>query len=96
MVSETADGIRWLWRHRVLRTVCVLVGALNFAVVAVLSIAVLYALNVLHISQRAYGLLLAVLAVGGLAGVLLAPSSPGPSAAPARSNWPSHCARCRS
>jgi MFS family permease len=73
VVSETADGIRWLWRHRVLRTVCVLVGALNFAVVAVLSIAVLYALNVLHISQRAYGLLLAVLAVGGLAGVLLAP-----------------------
>ncbi|MGW1751735.1 MFS transporter [Streptomyces sp. NPDC002092] len=73
VVSETAEGIRWLWRHRVLRTVCVLVGALNFAVVAVLGIAVLYALNVLHISQRAYGMLLVVLAVGGLAGVLLAP-----------------------
>ena len=28
VVTETADGIRRLWRHRVLRTVCVLVGAL--------------------------------------------------------------------
>lgn len=71
--TEMAEGLRWLWRHRTLRTVCVLIGLLNFSVLAVLSTAVLYALHALKIDQRAYGLLLVVVAVGGLAGLLLAP-----------------------
>lgn len=70
--SQTAEGISWLWRHRVLRTVCLMVGALNSAVLAVLGIAVLYALHVLHVSERAYGLLLLVIAGGGLLGLLVA------------------------
>lgn len=73
VLTETAEALRWLWRHRLLRTICVLTALMNFCVVAVMSIAVLYALRVLHISEREYGLLLGVLAVGGLAGLLLAP-----------------------
>lgn len=70
--SQTAEGISWLWRHRVLRTVCLMVGALNSAVLAVLGIAVLYALHILHVSETVYGLLLLVIAGGGLLGLLSA------------------------
>jgi MFS family permease len=71
--SETVVGISWLWRNRTLRTLCLLGGVLNFALVGVLGIAVLYALEVLHISRTGYGLLLALTAVGGLIGLLAAP-----------------------
>ncbi|GLU48686.1 MFS transporter [Nocardiopsis ansamitocini] len=71
--SEMVFGVRWLWRHQTLRTLCLLGGVLNFAVVGVLGIAVLYALEVLRISQTGYGLLLAFIAVGGLVGLLVAP-----------------------
>ncbi|MGK5543841.1 MFS transporter [Streptomyces sp. URMC 127] len=72
--AQTAEGIRWLRGHRVLRTVCVLAGALNFSVLAVLSVAVLYALEVLGIGRDAYGLLMVIIALGGLAGLLAAPA----------------------
>lgn len=73
LVSETVAGMRWLWHNRLLRTVCLMVGLLNFAVLAVLGIAVLYAVQILHISRAMYGLLLLIIAVGGLVGLLAAP-----------------------
>jgi predicted MFS family arabinose efflux permease len=73
LVSETVAGVRWLWHNRLLRTVCLMVGLLNFAVLAVLGIAVLYAVQILHISRAMYGLLLLIIAVGGLVGLLAAP-----------------------
>jgi Na+/melibiose symporter-like transporter len=72
--AEVAEGFRWLWRHRTLRTVCLLIGLLNFCVLTVMGIAVLYALNVLHISAAAYGAALVVIGLGGLAGLLVAPA----------------------
>ncbi|MER5480862.1 MFS transporter [Streptomyces sp. NPDC002734] len=69
--SRTAEGVAWLWRHRVLRSVCVTVAVLNSAVLAVLAVAVLYALHVLHVSETVYGMLLLVIAVGGLLGLLV-------------------------
>ncbi|MFB7370599.1 MFS transporter [Streptomyces sp. NPDC056222] len=71
--EQTAEGIRWLRGHRTLRTVCVLIGTLNFSILAVLSIAVLYALETLRIGENAYGLLMVLVAVGGLVGLLVAP-----------------------
>lgn len=71
--EQTAEGIRWLRGHRTLRTVCVLIGTLNFSILAVLSIAVLYALETLGIGENAYGLLMVLVAVGGLVGLLVAP-----------------------
>lgn len=71
--SQTGEAVVWLWRHPLLRTVCVMAGLLNFAVLAVMGVAVLYALHVLHVSETVYGLLLLVIAVGGLAGLTLAP-----------------------
>ncbi|MFC9278755.1 MFS transporter [Streptomyces collinus] len=71
--SHTAAGVVWLWRHRLLRTVCLLVALFNFAVLAVLGVAVLYALDTLRLSQTMYGLLMLVIAGGGLIGVVTAP-----------------------
>ncbi|MEU3788172.1 MFS transporter [Streptomyces fructofermentans] len=73
LAAQTAEGITWLWRHRLLRVVCLMVALLNFAVLAVLSIAVLYALHTLHVSETVYGLLLLVIASGGLIGLVVAP-----------------------
>jgi MFS family permease len=73
VLAETAEGIRWLRRHRVLRTVCVLIGLLNFSVLAVIGTAVLYALEILGVTRAEYGLLLVVISVGGLIGLILAP-----------------------
>ncbi|MBT2440947.1 MFS transporter [Streptomyces sp. ISL-36] len=71
--QQTAAGARWLRGHRALRTVCVLIGTLNFSILAVLSIAVLYALETLGIGENAYGLLMVLVALGGLVGLLVAP-----------------------
>lgn len=73
VAQQTAAGIRWLAGHRVLRATCVLIGLSNLAVLAVLAIAVLYALEILHVSSAGYGVLLAVIAIGGLLGLLAAP-----------------------
>jgi MFS family permease len=51
----------------------VVMGLMNFAVLSVLGIAVLYALEVLHVSETVYGLLITLVAVGGLAGLLATP-----------------------
>jgi MFS family permease len=71
---EMAEGLRWLWRNRMLRTLCVLVGLSGMAVTGVVSIAVLYALDTLHVDRAVYAVLLGVVATGGVAGALLAPA----------------------
>ncbi|AEW99311.1 MFS transporter [Streptantibioticus cattleyicolor] len=75
VLADAADGLRWLLRHRVLRTLCLLTGVSSFAVTSVVAIAVLYAFEVLHVGRGEYAVLLAVIAVGGLAGTLLAPAA---------------------
>lgn len=73
ILGEMKDGLAWLWRHRLLRRLCVLVGLSGMAVMVVLSIAVLYALEILHVGRGMYAVLLGVVATGGVAGALLAP-----------------------
>ncbi|MEV0163950.1 putative MFS family arabinose efflux permease [Nonomuraea fuscirosea] len=70
LFRETADGCAWLFRHRLLRTVCLLVGIANLTTVGAISISVLYALEILHISRTGYGLLMLIIAVGGLLGLI--------------------------
>ncbi|MER7901584.1 MFS transporter [Streptomyces sp. NPDC096046] len=73
LLADAGEGIRWLWRHRLLRAVCALVGAFNFALSAVVSVAVLYAYDVLGVDSVGYGLLMSVIAVGGVVGVVVTP-----------------------
>jgi MFS family permease len=71
---EIRDGVRWLTRHRELRTIAVM-GAI-FALVdgAWFAILVLYAQQILGLPPNGFGLLITVGGLGGLAGGFVAPS----------------------
>lgn len=66
--SEIAEGVRWLRAHKLLRTLALLLGALNFASWLGMSIAVLFAQDILGLDARGFGFLLAGMAVGGVLG----------------------------
>ncbi|MEV5507944.1 MFS transporter [Streptomyces orinoci] len=71
--QDIAEGLRWLWRHRLLRTLCAMVAVTNGTLAAAEAVLVLYALQVLHLGGIGYGLMLAALAGGGILGSALAP-----------------------
>jgi predicted MFS family arabinose efflux permease len=70
--GQIVEGVRWLWRQRQLRTICLLLTLWNLVENAILAVVVLWALEVLRLPGAAFGLLLAGFAAGGLLGSLLA------------------------
>ncbi|HEY6710274.1 MAG TPA: MFS transporter, partial [Actinomycetota bacterium] len=70
--AEIAEGLRFLFGHRLLRACVLLVSASNLAFMAGEAVLVLFATDELGLSSRGYGLLLAAVALGGLPGSLLA------------------------
>ncbi|MFN2588104.1 MAG: MFS transporter [Actinomycetota bacterium] len=70
--TEIRDGARWLWRHTLLRTLAWMLAIQNFIAGAVFSIFVLFALEVLDVSNAGYGFLVAAGAVGGVTGGVVA------------------------
>ena len=65
------DGLRWLIRHRLLRTLAALLGLNTFCGQLSNATLVLLATERLHVSARGYGLLLAGAALGSVAGGLV-------------------------
>ncbi|WP_410674069.1 MFS transporter [Amycolatopsis sp. cmx-4-68] len=73
--ADIAEGVRFLVRHKLLRTFSVMVGTFNFATGATFAVLVLYAVgpgSAMGLSAPAFGLLMTTIAAGGLAGALLA------------------------
>jgi predicted MFS family arabinose efflux permease len=73
--ADIGEGLRFLVRHKVLRTFSVMVGTFNFATGATFAVLVLHAVgpgSAMGLSAPAFGLLMATIAAGGLAGSLLA------------------------
>ena len=73
--ADIAEGLRFLWRHRLLRTLALMVGGSNFTTNAALSVLVLYAVgtgSAVGLTEPAYGLLLTALAAGIVVGALTA------------------------
>jgi MFS family permease len=70
--SEIAEGLRWLWRNRLLRTLALMLGALNLTETATLAIFPLFALEILEVGEVGYGVLLVAFAVGSFIGTLVA------------------------
>jgi MFS family permease len=68
MRTAIADGLRWLTRHRLLRTLALLLGVNNFCFQLGAVTLVLLATQTLHLSARGYGLLLAAAAIGSVVG----------------------------
>jgi MFS family permease len=73
--ADVAEGLRYLWRHRLLRTLAAMTGLFNFATNATFAVFVLYAVgpdSAMGLTEVGYGLLFATLAAGSLIGALLA------------------------
>jgi MFS family permease len=73
--ADVAEGLRYLWRHRLLRTLAAMTGLFNFATNATFAVFVLYAVgpdSAMGLTEVAYGVLFATIAAGNLIGALLA------------------------
>jgi MFS family permease len=72
LVVEIGEGMRWLWNHRLIRTLAIMLGVFNLTFAATEAIFVLFAQDVLGLGSFGYGVLLTSGAVGGLIGSLTA------------------------
>jgi MFS family permease len=74
LTSDIAEGLRYLWRNRVLRTMAFMVGGMNLASTATFAVLVLYAVSPgpMRLSEPAFGVLLTTFAIGSLLGSFLA------------------------
>ncbi len=74
MRTQIAEGLRWLWRHRLLRTLAIALGLMNGIGAAMMATFVLFAQEVLLLDGLGFGVLLATGSLGGLLGSVVAPS----------------------
>ena len=72
--ADIAEGLRWLWNHRLLRTLALMLGTWNALTTATFSIFVLFALEELNLSEIGYGILMATFVVGSVIGSLSGPA----------------------
>lgn len=75
MRADIAEGLRFLWRHRILRTLAVMTGVFNFASNGAMAVFVLFAVgpsSSMGLSEVAFGVLLTTSAAGSLLGSFLA------------------------
>jgi MFS family permease len=66
--TEIGEGLRWLWNHRLLRVMALILGVMNAMLSAALAIYVLFVQEVLGLSADQFGLLLTAGALGGVVG----------------------------
>ncbi len=66
--AEVAEGLGWLLRQRMLRTMAILIGLLNITLAAATAVLVLLAKERLHVGSVGYGSLFTCMAVGSLLG----------------------------
>ena len=74
LTADIAEGMRYLWGHRVLRTLAMMVGVMNLAAVATQSVFVLYAVSPgpMGLTEPAFGVFLTTFAVGSVVGSFVA------------------------
>ncbi|MFN2489644.1 MAG: MFS transporter [Actinomycetota bacterium] len=70
--QDIGEGISWLWRQPLLRALSGMSAVINLVLHATYAIFVLFALEVLHLSEVAFGLLLVAEAVGSFLGAMVA------------------------
>lgn len=70
---ELAEGLRFLWRHTLLRSLCLLLVVVNAVNAGIVAILVLYVLDELELPPAGFGWMVAIYATGGVAGAFLAP-----------------------
>jgi MFS family permease len=73
VVADIKEGLRYLWDHRLLRTLAVMVGTMNLASSATFAVFVLYAVSPgpMGLDEFGFGLLMTGMAIGSLFGSLV-------------------------
>ena len=71
--TEIAEGVKWLWRHRLLRSMALILGVMNAMFSMALATYVLFVQEILHLDAVRFGLLLTAGAIGGTIGSVVAP-----------------------
>ena len=66
--ADLSEGLRWLWRHRLLRTLAISLGIVNAVTTAAFASEVLFAQEILGLTAAGFGVLLTGAAVGALLG----------------------------
>ena len=84
MRADIAEGFGWLWQHKLIRRLAILLGIMNGIGTAMFAIEVLFAQEILGLDARGFGLLATAAAIGGVVGSQVAPAitkriGPGPS-----------------
>jgi MFS family permease len=70
--SDIVEGVKWLWRHRLLRTMAIVLGVMNAMSMMALSTYVLFVQEILELEAASFGVLLSAGAVGGVVGSVIA------------------------
>lgn len=66
--GDLKEGFRWLWSHRLLRTLAIVLGLLNASGSAAFATIVLFSQEILNLDATGFGLMASAGAVGGVAG----------------------------
>ncbi len=66
--GELRTGVRWLWQHRLLRTLAVILGIMNATIMLSFATLVLFVQEVLGLDAARFGVLLTAGAAGGVIG----------------------------
>ena len=75
MRADIAEGLRFLWNSTLLRVLAIMVGGMNFASNAAMTVFVLYAVgpaSVMKLSDPGYGVLITTFAIGSILGTFIA------------------------
>ena len=70
--AELTEGVKWLWDHRLLRTMAIILGIMNGTFAAAMAVYVLFVQEILGLDASSFGLLLTGGAIGGVVGSLAA------------------------
>ena len=73
VVADIKEGLRYLWNHRLLRTLAIMVGTMNLASSATFAVFVLYAVSPgpMGLDEFGFGVLMTGMAIGSLFGSLV-------------------------
>jgi MFS family permease len=70
--DELSEGVRWLWNHRLLKRMGIILGIMNGTFSAAMAVYVLFVQEILDLDASSFGLLLTGGAIGGVIGSLAA------------------------
>ena len=70
--DELTEGVRWLWNHRLLKRMGIILGIMNGTFAAAMAVYVLFVQEILGLDASSFGLLLTGGAIGGVIGSVAA------------------------